>query len=181
MRALVSELKARARILHRQARDGDPEAIRRVRTLPELRKLDPEQLSAELQRKHGLAVVARELGFDGWQHAIAMLTGQGGDDHGTVLYPRECWGHWNIWSASYEEARGIREEHGGYLLPYKHQFFIVEGNFIDTIGLDPEDEDWARIGRDWVRPADPEARTRLYVKLIQARLRAREAAPGRAA
>ena len=50
--------------------------------------------------------------------------------------------HWNIWSASYAEARSIREHHGGYLLAYRRHFFIVDRYFIETLGLLPEDPDW---------------------------------------
>ncbi|MBC7171580.1 MAG: hypothetical protein H5U40_04100, partial [Polyangiaceae bacterium] len=70
--------------------------------------------------------------------------------------------------ASYEEASTIRAEHGGYLLAYKRHFFIVDSYFIETLGLDPADPDWERIGRDWARPLAPEARTRLYERLIRA-------------
>ena len=39
-------------------------------------------------------------------------------------------------------------------------------SFIETLGLDPDASDWQRLGRDWVRPLDVRARTRLYGELI---------------
>ena len=87
-------------------------------------------------------------------------------DFGTLLYPSTCSGHYNIWSASYAEAREIRAAHGGYLLAYKRQFLIVEDGYIDSMGLDPADPDWERMGRDWVQPGDLAARERLYRKLV---------------
>ena len=92
-----------------------------------------------------------------------------GDDFGTLLYPNGASAHWNIWSASYDEAKAIRADHGGYLLAYKRHFFIVDRHFIETIGLDPDDPDWEKMGRDWVRPKDPEARGRLYARLTRDR------------
>ena len=42
----------------------------------------------------------------------------------------------------------------------------MDEHFIRTMGLDPDDPDWEKIGRDWVRPMDMSARRRLYGKLI---------------
>jgi hypothetical protein len=47
---------------------------------------------------------------------------------------------------------------------------IVDQHFIETLGLDPEARDWARIGRDWVRPLDARARHRLCVEAVRVRL-----------
>lgn len=141
----LEHLKARARILHRQIRETDP----------------------TVQRKDCLATIAREHGFTGWPHAVAVLSGEETRDFGTLLYPRHGAAYWNIWSAHYEEAARIRAEHGGFLLAYKTHFFITDQYFVEALGLDPDDPDWERIGRDWARPADLEARTRLYAKLLK--------------
>lgn len=145
---LLDELKARASALHQQAKDGD--------------EVVPLQ--------HCLSVVARELGFSGWPHLTAVLSGQELEDFGALMYPPRCSAHFNIWSASYDEAQGIRAEHGGWLLPYKHQFLIVDRHFIDTLGLDPDDPAWDEMGRDWVRPVNVDARARLCEQLVRARL-----------
>lgn len=91
------------------------------------------------------------------------------EDFGTLLYPPGASAHCNIWSASYEEARTIHAQRGGYLLAYRRHYFIADRYFIETLGLDPEDPDWERIGRDWVRPQQPEARERLYAQLLRQR------------
>lgn len=167
---LTHELKAGARILQRQAQARDTGALRRLRTLPELHDLDDIELADQVRRRHCLAVIARELGFAGWPQAVAVFTGEGdASDFGTALYPPGADAHWNIWSASYDEAKTIRAQHGGYLLAYKRHFFIVDRHFIETLGLDPEDPDWEAIGRDWARPKEVEARGRLYAKLIHQR------------
>lgn len=158
MASILEDLKAQARILHRRATAGDAAALARLGNTDE-----------PIKRRHCLSALARELGFDGWPHAVAVLSGRPTDDFGTLLYPPEGSGHSNIWCATYDEAHDIRAEHGGYLLAYKHQFFIVDRYFIETLGLDPDDPDWERIGRDWVQPLEPEARGRLYARLVRAR------------
>jgi hypothetical protein len=163
---VIGDLKAHARVLHRRALTLDPTALRRLRLLPELKRLPDDALLAQLKRRHSLICVARQLGFTGWEHARDVLGSREQEDFGTLLYPSTCSGHYNIWSAHYPEAHEIREAHGGYLLAYKRQFLIVEEGYIDSMGLDPHDPDWARIGRDWIKPADVAARERLYRQLV---------------
>jgi hypothetical protein len=165
MSQVIEDLKAQARALHKQVKAQEPAALARLRALRELRDASDTVLAADTRRRQCLAAIARELGFDGWPHLVAVIEGRRDDDFGTLLYRP---GHWNIWSASYEEAHAIRSEHGGYLLPYKHQFVIVDRYFIETLGLDPDDADWEEIGRDWVKPASLPARERLYARLIRA-------------
>jgi hypothetical protein len=169
---VISDLKTRARILHRQIEQGESYAVARTRRLPELRDRDASELRALIKRRHCLAIVARELGFQGWPHAVGVLSGTDSTDFGTLLYPDGASAHWNIWSASYAEARSIREQHGGYLLAYRRHFFIADRYFIETLGLLPEDPDWELIGRDWVKPRQMDARARLYGALIRRRLSA---------
>ena len=107
---LIHQLKSEARVLHRQARQGDPAALRRVRLLKEFRDSSDAAIVENILRRHCLAAVAREIGFDGWPHALAVLTGERSDDFGTILYPPRGAAYWNIWSASYEEAKSLREQ-----------------------------------------------------------------------
>jgi hypothetical protein len=172
MERIVHDLKAKARILQALVQKGERDALLRVRKLPELAETNDTSLPAAIQRRHCLSVIARELGFDGWAHALSVLTGQRSDDFGCLLSPPGAAAHWNIWSASYDEARAIRAEHGGYLLAYKRHYFIVDRYYLETLGLDPEDEDWDRMDRDWVHPREPAARARLYAKLIARRYEA---------
>ena len=68
------------------------------------------------------------------------------------------------WFTTYQEARASREREGGYLLPYKNQYFVTSSEAIRELGLDPADPDWAQIGWDWVRPRDAGAWQRLRAK-----------------
>ena len=169
MAGVISDLKAQARILHRQVLAHEPPALARAQRLEELRGHDVSSLTAQVRRRHCLAVIAHELGFQGWPHAVAVLCGAESSDYGTLLYPKGAEVHWNIWSASYEEAQAIHEKQGGYLLAYRRHFFITDRYFVDTLGLDPDDPDWELIGWDWARPRRTDARERLYGKLIRRR------------
>ena len=68
----------------------------------------------------------------------------------------------NRWYANYDEARAALERHGGFLLPYKHHFFICQPEVIAALGLNPEDTDWQKISRDCARPEDLAAYARLH-------------------
>ncbi|MEQ9703519.1 MAG: hypothetical protein RLO54_37085 [Sandaracinaceae bacterium] len=169
----IEDVRQRARVLHRQAARGEPEALTRLRALPELKALDDEALAREVRRRHALATLARELGFRGWPGARAALLGGGpseAHDLGTVMHRDQGGAYFNIWSAHHEEARRIRAEHGGYLLAYRHQFLVVEGAYLEGLGLDPQDPDWDRMGRDWARPADHAAWRRITSAAIAAKL-----------
>jgi hypothetical protein len=70
----------------------------------------------------------------------------------------------SAWFTSYEAARQAQEAGGGYLLPFRSQFFVTPAEGIRELGLDPADPDWELIGRDWVRPRDLAAWERLAEK-----------------
>ena len=167
---VVTNIKTRARLLHREVAFGKPEALSRVLRLPEFRRSDSGDLPSAIKRRHCLATIARELGFQGWPHALAVLQGKEAADFGELLYTGRQSPTLNIWSASYAEARDIHAQHGGYLLAYRRHFLVVDEDYIRALGLEAEDPDWDRIGRDWVRPKDAEARKRLYGKLIESRI-----------
>lgn len=76
------------------------------------------------------------------------------DDAGPTMYAPAMGAFLNHWCATYDEARVLREEQGGYLLPFKHQFFVTGPAAIEELGLDPQDPNWERIGWDWVQPRD---------------------------
>jgi hypothetical protein len=70
----------------------------------------------------------------------------------------------NRWFRTYEEARRSLDGEGGFLLPYQKYFFVCEADVIQALGLEPDDPDWERIGRDAAKPADNEAYQRLRDK-----------------
>jgi hypothetical protein len=68
------------------------------------------------------------------------------------------------WYSDYAQARAHLEAQGGFLLPYRSYCFVACAEAIRELGLDPQDPDWARIGWDWLRPADRAAWERLRTK-----------------
>lgn len=123
-----------------------------------------------------LELVARESGHESWSALVEHARKQdpdGGDPEEELYRPGSSEFHCNIWCASYEEAREYLDAHRGhYLLQYRSDFFVARAAHIEDLGLDPHDEDWERIGRDWARPRDPEAKARLRERLARARAEA---------
>ncbi len=70
----------------------------------------------------------------------------------------------NRWFSDYAGARQALEEHGGFLLPYRHHFYVCKAEVIKALGLDPDDPDWEAIGYDCARPKDQGAFARLRAK-----------------
>jgi hypothetical protein len=85
----------------------------------------------------------------------------------TESKPGELWYQTNLdiflnrWFANYEDARRDLEAHGGFLLPYRHHFFVCKPEVVAALGLDPDDQDWEKIDFDCARPKDAAAFARL--------------------
>lgn len=171
MSTLVDRLKHVARQLQRSVERGEQSLV-----------LEPGET---LQRRHCLRAVAIQLGFRSWTHALDVLERTETIDRGMLMYRDSGGAISNIWSASYDEARAIRSDSGGYLLPYGRQYQVVEAPYIAWLGLDPADPDWDAMGRDWVQPQDADAWTRITGKRIDVVLgdgvELRAGAPGGAA
>ncbi len=73
----------------------------------------------------------------------------------------------NRWFSNYEDARESLESEGGFLLPYKHHFFVCDSEAIRALGLEPENSDWEKIGWNCVQPMDVQAYRRLSEKRAQ--------------
>lgn len=151
----LAEAKIQATILLKSLRSSDSsKAIKRFSRLPELSYLNaPNLLTQKIKYKHALAVIAIENGYPSWldlKIQINFIVG----------------GYLNLWFANYTEAKFTLKEKGGFLLPYKNQFFICNANYIKQIGFDPDDPDWEKIGFDWAEPANQAAWQRLYKKWI---------------
>ena len=166
----IREVKIRADILHRKLCEQEPSALERLRRFPEFRSSSRErlgQVGPTIRYRQCLALVSLELGFSGWYHANAVLSGDHEvADFGTLLYPRRCCGHLNLWYRRYRDAVVGRRASGGYLLAYRRDFFVADRSFIVGLGLDPDGAEWQQLGFDWARPNDMGARRRLYGALL---------------
>jgi len=65
-------------------------------------------------------------------------------DKDTLWYQSNLDVFLNRWYSSYADARKARENHGGFLLPYKSHFFVCEADVIRALGLEPDDPDWEK-------------------------------------
>lgn len=178
----LTEARIQASILHKQLRSPERDvataAAQRLRRLASLARYTSGQLVATpelVRRAHALTVVALERGFPSWTaflHARAERDVERGRAPAGPRVDTDRFFHrpmsafWNRWFATYAEARASLEREGGFLFPYRHQFFVCEAGFVAALGADPSDPDWARIGHDWVEPADADAYRRLTIVLV---------------
>ncbi|WP_454780469.1 hypothetical protein [Legionella sp. WA2022007384] len=155
----VEECKVQASILLKSLRATNQttvqNAAKRFQNLPEFRNCSLEEIiHADIKRKHALAVIALGKGFSSWSDLKCQL-------------PFIRGGFLNVWFAHYTEAKSHQHAQGGFLLPYKNQFFICDADYIRNLGFNPEDQDWKLIGYDWVNPESKEAWKRLYKKWME--------------
>jgi len=168
-RALPSlrECKIRASLLLKALRSDDERraiaAAERIRALPMFARLDAARIVAwrdDVRRKHALATIAVEHGFDSWN---ALRDACAPDSSGATM-------EWmfdagavflNHWCSTYQEAAAIHAEAGGFLFSYGRQFVVCAAELLLSRGVDAYDPDWNLIGRDAARPTDPAAFDRL--------------------
>ncbi len=175
----LEEYRIRAGILIKQLRSDNPDLVAqaavRFRVLDSLSSRSVDEIRAQrdkLQKKHALTVVALEKGFTSWTELKASFD-SAGETSSELLHPRRLDVYLNRWFAKYEDAKESRDGEGGFLLPYRHHFFVCESQYIQDLGLDPEDPDWERIGWDWAKPNDQQAWRRLDQKLRSRAVKAR--------
>ena len=162
---ILNFLKREAKSLQQAAEADNPRAKARLQ-----QHCPAVGLGAPLQRKHALATIAREIGFSNWK-AVVNCFGNGNGDFDQFLYPARCHVFWNIWFAGYEEASRVREEHGGYLLPFQNQYMVVDDDYIASLTGKPIAAEWNEIGRDWVRPSSAPAHLKLVEAIAEMTLR----------
>ena len=85
-------------------------------------------------------------------------------DHTKLWYQTSLDVFLNQWFADYDKARAALESGGGFLFPYQKHYFVCKPDVVAALGMDPNDADWEKIGRDCARPNDTEAFQRLVQK-----------------
>lgn len=153
----LNEAKIQARILLKNLSSQDKNlaqyAQQRINSLLVLSSnFNPNKI----QLKHALSVIANEHGFNSWVNLKNYISLTG-----LTKFKPNGGGFINQWFSSYSEAKQILRQSGGYLLPFKNQFFICESGYIEYINLDKQDSDWQAINYNWIEPADIEAWQRL--------------------
>lgn len=171
----LHECKVRASLLLKELGSSDParatRAAERLRALPVFAGLPLGEVLARresVQRKHVLAVIAREQGYATWSELKHALEAR---DAPRVDFERlleRVGPHFlNHWFATYEEAVASLRVSGGHLFPFREQFFICQSAVLTALGLDPSDVDWKLAGPNWLEPLDAQAHARLEQRLLK--------------
>lgn len=152
------EGKVKASLLLKNLRSEEHEialvAANRFHILPQFSTHDPEEIISQgkaMRLKHALAVIALENGTPDWASFKRKITEE------DCLYPDTWSSHFNTWYVNYDKAKEHLSKTGGYLLTYRQQYFICESGYIQALGLSQFEDEWERIGYDWVQPADKKA------------------------
>ena len=131
MNELIQELKIRARKRHKSLLAGDRTVFERLqRRFPK---------ASEYKLKHSLHLVAYENGFGDWPMALRYLSGASDTSHdsGSFWYAHKCMTLLNHWFANYNEAEDFCANNEALcLVPYKHQFIVVDENYLSMIGCE---------------------------------------------
>lgn len=140
---ILNEVRIRASLLLKAARNGDEPAIKR--------------LNGRLKRRRALDVSAIEL--TGLPYAKLIQSRVAAPER---FFERPVAAHLNHWFATYNEAKAHLMTFQGYLFPFKNQFVVVDGDFLKELKLEPDHPDWERIGFDWEKPDCMTAFVRLH-------------------
>ena len=149
----IEELESRAKQLHSGIESGDPGCLGRVRArIAALTEAEYGDVTLE----HARMTVAREAGFKTWRMAGDLFAGRlgPGDDFGDFWYSTSTDVLLNHWCRNYEEAREVHQHQGGYLLPYRRHFAVVQKAYIEILGMEGDDPAWQSVRFNLVEPAD---------------------------
>jgi|CXWL01.1.fsa_nt_gi hypothetical protein len=129
----IHTLRADAHHLLKALRAGGGAAIaaaERFRILDEFRASTAAELASQPERlrlRNALTVIAREHESPRWTELKQDLQRR------LPMYESGMAALLNRWFAAYEPARASLDERGGFLLPYRSQFFICESAGISGI------------------------------------------------
>ena len=159
----IEEFKIQASILLKKINSDDPsDAEELFKQLPEFKNSDLQTIQEQAQRKHALKIIALQNGFGSWNDLKTNCE----QVIANTFVKAYVGGHLNKWFANYSDAKSEQKINGGFLMPYKYQFFICDADYLSMLGLDPKDPDWALIEFDWVKPENIKAWQRLFHKWL---------------
>ena len=108
--------------------------------------------------KDALNKVALLSGYGSWRELRKAMPEN-------EFYWRGSAGSPNHWCKTHGEARKVLEKNGGFLVPYRHQYFVCQEDYVKGLGIKLNDPDLLAVGRDWSMPQDAGALVRLNAKI----------------
>lgn len=110
--------------------------------------------------KDAYQLLAQTAGYQSWKEMKdATLLAD-------ILNPPRWSAIWKTWFSNYEEALALLGAKQ-FLLPYKKQYFICDGNYLAALGIQVNDPLVSLIGNNWVQPKNQAAFNRLIEKIKQ--------------
>jgi hypothetical protein len=162
----LRELQSRAKRLYEGIEVRDAHCLERIHAqVPRLANAD----FCEINVEHAQMTVAREAGFKTWQIATDVLEARlvPGDDFGDFWYSTATDVMLSHWCRNYQEALSVHEQEGGFLIPYRRHFAVVEKAYIEILGMDADDPDWQTVGHDVAQPRDKMGYRRLALRRLE--------------
>lgn len=92
-----------------------------------------------IKLKQALEILAHQHQFPDWKSYKNSLD--------TFWYSQSS-AYLNHWFASHKDALMYLEQHQGYLLTYKGDYFVATAEYIEHLGIDPNAEVWKVINYD---------------------------------
>lgn len=104
-----------------------------------------------VQLKHAYKVIAHENKFDTWADLKHFVV------ENDCLYRSSYVAYIHHWFTDYQQAETYLEKYGGYLLIFWKDFVVCGKEYINGIGLGNYEDQWKKIGHNWVKPAENKA------------------------
>ena len=159
----LQELKVKASLLKKQLRSDEDaartKAAKRFLQLPFHQYSAVEHVLADVdfyQLKHAYWVLALEHGYDNWKQFKDTIIRE------DCMYYGNCGAYLNVWFANYDEAKHYHQEQGGYLLPYRKDYYVCTKEVVLYLGLDEHDAEWEKLGNNWVDNTCPTSWNTIY-------------------
>jgi hypothetical protein len=153
MNLALNELKVQAKMMLKMVKSGNVLQAKLMRDLKVIKLDDPK----EIKLKHCQFFIAKQYGFDDWQHIRQVFSGTKSNDAkmnmGTFLHSSRCDALINFWFAEYTEAQEalLFDKDNRWLIPYKQQYIVVNNEYLKMIGLDNRFvRQWQNINHDLV-------------------------------
>jgi hypothetical protein len=166
----LTHLKTQATFLLKDLRSGSPEsgkAAEQFLTIPAYSGKSTQWIlehAGTIKLKDAFLVIALKYGFKSWADLKKKVIQE------DCLYRSAKVGLIYAWFSDYEKAAAYHQQYGGYLIKFWKDFVVCGDEYITSLSLAGYIEQWAKIGYDWVNPADLQAWHFLNEKAIESYL-----------